>query len=72
MDILAKGIFSGKLFRGAGMFYKTIISQFINSIESGTDAPISGEEGLAVVAVSEAAKISLAENRFVMINELFA
>jgi len=72
MDILAKGIFSGKLFRGAGIFYKTIISQFINSIESGTDAPISGEEGLAVVAVSEAAKISLAENRFVMINELFA
>jgi len=68
---LTKKTISGKFFKGALAFYGTIIKEFINSIEKGTKVPVSGEEALQVVAVSEAAKLSLAEDRSVAVKELF-
>lgn len=68
---LTKSAFSGKFFKGALDFYEIIIKEFINSIEKGTSIPVSGEEALQVVAVSEAAKLSLAEDRSVAVRELF-
>jgi len=70
MTTITKDVISKKFFRGALAFYKQIYEDFILSIEKGIKPPITGEEGLRVTAISEAAKISLAENRPVNISDL--
>jgi len=67
---LAKRIVSGDLFKGSLVYYDPLISDFIESIEKNSRVPISGEEGLKVVAVSEAAKLSITQKIFVSIPKL--
>jgi len=70
MSTIAKDVISKAFFRGALAFYKQIYEGFFLSIERGGEPPIPGEDGLRVTAVSEAAKISLREGRFVNVKDL--
>lgn len=65
-----KDAISGSFFRGVMGFYPELISDFVKSIEQNTKSPITGEEGLQVVTILEAANLSLKENRIVSSTEL--
>ncbi len=70
MITIAKDIISKAFFKGALAFYKQIYEDFFFSIEKGGEPPISGEEGLRVTAISEAAKISIKEKRPIYLKDL--
>jgi len=61
---------SGTLFKGGLAFYRPMILDIVQSIEKGDKVPISGEEALNVVAVLEAAKLSIERQRIVSIEEV--
>lgn len=61
---------SGRLFVGSLGFYKPLIRDFLKSIEGKGKIPTTGNEALQVVAISEAAKISLEQNKVVHIEDL--
>lgn len=68
---ISKGVVDGTYFSGALLFYPVLIKKFIDSIRSGSRPPSPGEQGLAVVAVLEAAQKSIREGRPVFLEELF-
>ena len=66
----ATGAASGKLFRGALAFYPQIIKEFMASIEGNGKIPVTGEEALRMVAISEAAKLSLEKKQVIEVKDL--
>lgn len=70
MRTVAKGSITGNLFRGGLALHEPLIMDFIKSIECNSTVPVSGEEALQNVAVSEAAKKSLKEGRTVFLHDL--
>jgi predicted dehydrogenase len=67
---VAKGSLSGSLFKGGLAFHAPLIKDFVMSIEGDARIPVTGEEALQTVAVSEAAKRSLKENRIVPLKDV--
>jgi len=61
---------SGTLFEGGLAFYKPLISDVVQNIEKGDRVPVSGEEALNVLAVCEAAKLSITQKRIINIKEM--
>jgi len=59
------------IYTGAIALYKPLIKDFIKSIEKGGKPPITGEEAIQTIAIIEAAKTSLKQNRIINIKELF-
>jgi predicted dehydrogenase len=73
LDKLLKNVrraLSGTLFEGGLTFYRPLILDTMQSIEKGSKAPISGEEALNVLAVLEAARLSMEQQRIVSIEEV--
>jgi predicted dehydrogenase len=67
---MSKYVISGRYFNGAYAVYPQLISDFIKAAKAGREPPVTGEEALEVVKVTEAAKRSLREKRTVRIDEL--
>ena len=57
---------------GADDPYFRHLSAVVIAVQTGTPMPISGEEGMAAVAIAEAAIVSAVENRPVNPQELIA
>jgi len=68
---VSKGVIDGTYFSGANLFYPVLIKKFIDSVRSDSRPPSPGEQGVAVVAVLEAAQKSIREGRPVFVEELF-
>lgn len=67
---LLRGIVSGKLFGGGMTYFKPLIEDFVESIRKDTPSPISARDGLRVVALTEAVKMSLTEHRPIKMTDL--
>jgi len=66
-----KNVITGSYFKGAALFYKQLITSFINSIEKNTKPPVSIEQAVMTNAVLEAGQMSIEKGETVYIKELF-
>ena len=54
-----KSAFNKTYFKGAMLYHRQIIKDFISSITEGKEPPVSGEEGRKAIAVMDAIKYSI-------------
>lgn len=66
-----KVVANGSYFTASVNLHRALIVDFIQSIKSGTDPPVSIEQGLMVTAVLDAAKQSILKNKPIYIKDLF-
>jgi predicted dehydrogenase len=69
---LAKAVMTGSYFKGAAVFYKLLIMDFLGSIGKNGEPPIPVEQGVMVNAILEASKESIIQNKPIHIKELFS
>jgi UDP-N-acetylglucosamine 3-dehydrogenase len=60
---VARAVLNRSYFRGALLYHAVIITKFLESITNGTDPPVTGEEGKAVVTVIASIKKAITASR---------
>ncbi len=60
---IAKAVINRTYFKGSLLHHKLIIKRFVESIVKGTDPPVTGEEGRAVLAIMDSIKNHLTQAR---------
>ena len=60
---IGRAVLNRSYFRGALHYHAAIIAKFLESINNGTDPPVTGEEGRAVVSVIDSIKKAITTSR---------
>jgi predicted dehydrogenase len=69
---IIRSVLSGKYFRGNLSYHEEIIRDFLRSIEMEAPPPVSGEEALLPIVVSQAAKMSLDNGKTVYARDIYS
>jgi len=72
MSTFTRDLISGKFFLGSLAYHKILIREFISSIKNNAEVPVTGKEALYSLAVAQAIKQSIKENRVIRLSDIFS